>query len=122
MKDAFKKQAQIDLQRLLRKLIDGYKPEKVILFGSYAYGEPTSDSDLDLFIVKKTTQTPFLRRVEVRHVCDDLQRLTAFQPLVVTPEELRERIEMGDPFFLEITKKGKILYEAGRITGAERLV
>jgi len=122
MRTDFKQQAQIDLQRLLDKLIDNYKPEKVILFGSYAYGNPTSDSDLDLFIVKETPLTPFQRRVEVRHVCDDLQRRTAFQPLVATPEELRQRIEMRDPFFLEIIKKGKTLYEAGRIAVAKRLV
>jgi len=71
MNTDFKKQAQIDLERLLQKLISGYQPERVILFGSYAYGNPTSDSDLDLFIIKETAQTPFLRRVEVRNVCYD---------------------------------------------------
>jgi predicted nucleotidyltransferase len=122
MQADFKQQAQRDLQRLLEMLIANYKPEKVILFGSYAYGTPTRDSDLDLFIIKETSSTPFQRRVEVRHVCDDLQRHTAFQPLVATPEEWRQRIEMGDPFFLEIAKKGRVLYEKGRIIGAERLV
>ncbi|MDZ7292341.1 MAG: nucleotidyltransferase domain-containing protein [candidate division KSB1 bacterium] len=122
MKTDFKKQAQIDLQRLLDKLIAGYKPEKVILFGSYAYGNPTRDSDLDLLIVKETSQIPFLRRVEVRRICYDLQRRTPIQPLVITPEELRERIEMGDPFLLEIVRKGKTVYEAGRVKVAEGLV
>jgi hypothetical protein len=47
----------------------------------------------------------------VRRIGYDLQRRTAFQPLVATPEEWRQRIEMGDPFFLEIARKGKVLYE-----------
>jgi predicted nucleotidyltransferase len=53
MQADFKQQAQRDLQRLLEKLIANYQPEKVILFGSYAYGNPTRDSDLDLFTLKK---------------------------------------------------------------------
>jgi len=122
MNHDFKKQAQLDLERLLQKLISGYQPEKVILFGSYAYGNPTSDSDLDLFSIKETAQTPFLRRVEVRNVCYDLQRRTPIQPLVVTPKEWRDRIEMGDPFFLEIIKKGKTIYETPRVASAEGLV
>jgi predicted nucleotidyltransferase len=112
MNHDFKRQAQIDLERLLQKLISDYQPEKVILFGSYAYGNPTSDSDLDLFIIKETSATPFYRRVEVRLICNDRQRRTAFQPLVATPEEWRQRIEMKDPFFLEVARKGKVLYEA----------
>jgi predicted nucleotidyltransferase len=115
MTDNFKQQAQADLQRLLDKLIPDYKPEKIILFGSYAHGNPTRDSDLDLFIIKETSATPFYRRVEVRGICNDRQRRTAFQPLVATPEEWRQRIAMGNPFFLEVERKGKVLYEARRI-------
>jgi len=122
MNTDFKQQAQIDLQRLLDKLIADYKPARVILFGSYAYGNPTRDSDLDLFIIKETSATPFYRRVEVRLICNDRQRRTAFQPLVATSEEWRQRIAMGDPFFLEVERKGKVLYEARRVVSAEGLV
>ncbi len=104
--------AQDDLNRLLRKLVAGYSPLQVILFGSYACGEPDRDSDLDLLIVKETGATPFERRVEVRRICWDPNRRTPIQPLVVTPDELQERIDMGDPFFVEIIEKGEILYGA----------
>jgi predicted nucleotidyltransferase len=57
-------QVHHDLERLLNKLIPRYQPLRVILFGSYAYGNPTTDSDLDLLIVKQTDQPPFQRRVE----------------------------------------------------------
>jgi predicted nucleotidyltransferase len=68
-------QARQDLERLLHKLIAGYSPQRVFLFGSHAYGEPDQHSDLDLLIVKETNKTPFQRRVEVgRIVQEDLKR------------------------------------------------
>ncbi len=111
-------QARRDLERLLRKLIAGYSPRQVYLFGSHVYGEPDEHSDLDLLIVKETNQTPFQRRVEVRRIVQDRSRRTPIQPLVITPEELEERIRMGDPFLTEIMEKGEVLYDAERVQTA----
>ncbi|MFH1929361.1 MAG: nucleotidyltransferase domain-containing protein, partial [Chloroflexota bacterium] len=91
-------QARQDLERLLNKLIAGYAPRRVFLFGSHAYGEPDEHSDLDLLIVKETAKTPFQRRVEVGRIVQDRSRKTPIQPLVITPEELEERIQRDDPF------------------------
>ena len=105
-------QARQDLERLLSKLITGYAPRRVFLFGSHAYGEPDEHSDLDLLIVKETAKTPFQRRVEVGRIVQDRSRKTPIQPLVITPEELEERIQRDDPFLTEIVEKGEVLYDA----------
>jgi predicted nucleotidyltransferase len=111
-------QARRDLERLLSKLITGYAPRQVLLFGSHVYGEPDQHSDLDLLIVKETTKTPFQRRVEVGHIVQDKSRRTPIQPLVITPEELEERIQSGDPFLTEIVEKGEVLYDVERVQAA----
>ena len=111
-------QARRDLEKLLSKLIPGYAPRRVFLFGSHAYGEPDQHSDLDLLIVKETNKTPFQRRVEVGRIVQDKSRRTPIQPLVITPEELEERIQGGDPFLMEIVEKGEVVYDADRIQTA----
>jgi predicted nucleotidyltransferase len=108
-------QARQDLQRLLGKLIAEYAPQRVILFGSHAYGEPDQHSDLDLLVVKETAETPFRRRVQVGRIVKDRNRKTPIQPLVITPQELASQLEKGDPFLTEIVEKGEVLYDAPRV-------
>ncbi len=96
---------------LVERLILVYDPEKILLYGSYAYGQPDEGSDVDLLIVKRTRERPIDRRIAVRRIVSDLRRKTPFSALVVTPEELSQRISIGDDFLKEITVKGKILYE-----------
>ncbi|HUT84230.1 MAG TPA: nucleotidyltransferase domain-containing protein [Thermodesulfobacteriota bacterium] len=105
-----------EIDTLLKKIVDAicnkYAPEKIILFGSYAYGTPTKESDVD-FLIIRGTQKPFHKRwAEVCHIISEIRRGTgiAFSPFVVTPEELKERLQMGDQFFEEIISKGKVLY------------
>lgn len=105
-------QARQDLERLVGKLIAGYAPQRVILFGSHAYGEPDPHSDLDLLIVKETSETPFQRRVQVGRIVQDRRRKTPIQPLVITPQELEAQIRKGDPFLTEILERGEVLYDA----------
>lgn len=105
-------QAKRDLERLLHRLIADYCPRQVYLFGSHVYGEPDRHSDLDLLIVKETNKTPFQRRVEVGRIVKDRSRRTPIQPLVITPQELEQRIQSGDPFLTEIVEKGEVLYDA----------
>jgi predicted nucleotidyltransferase len=75
--------------------VAGYAPLRVILFGSYAHGEPDQHSDLDLLIVQETNKTPFQRRVEVGRIVQDQSRMTPIQPLVLMPQELEEQIQRG---------------------------
>ncbi|MEM4251673.1 MAG: nucleotidyltransferase domain-containing protein [Candidatus Bathyarchaeia archaeon] len=101
------------LQTIVQRLVEQYRPERVILFGSLAYGEPDRDSDIDLLIIKDTTETPLERRVRVRRLVSDPERLVPFSPLVLTPEELANRLQLGDPFYREIVTRGKVLYSNG---------
>ncbi len=100
--------AQID--RIVRQVVDVYQPDKVILFGSYAYGEPDADSDLDLLIIKKTSERFIDRWIRVRQIVSDPDSTIPFEPIVLTPEELKERLAIGDQFIERIVTKGKMLY------------
>ena len=97
---------------MVEKLKRAYQPNKIVLFGSYAYGQPDRDSDIDLLIIKDTPDRPIDRRVAVSRIVSDPQRLVPFEPLVLTPQELQERLAAGDLFLEEILTKGEVLYEA----------
>lgn len=98
------------LDDIVRRLSRDYEPEQMILFGSYAYGEPTDESDIDLLIVKDTGESPLQRWTNVRKLVSDLRIGFAFSPLVVTPSELEKQLKKGDSFFEDILVKGKKLY------------
>jgi predicted nucleotidyltransferase len=104
----------IDVHPLLRKIVEvlaaRYQPERIILFGSYAYGEPDTASDIDLLILKETDKSFPKRWAEVCELVADIVETTPFSPLVLTPTELAERRTKGDQFFEEILTKGKVLY------------
>ena len=100
------------LNKIVRQLVDAYRPEKIILFGSHAYGTPHEDSDLDLLIIKTTAQ-PFIDRLaQVRKILTDPKRSVPLEPLVLTPEELDARLNIGDQFIEEIVTRGEVLYAA----------
>ncbi len=98
------------IQTIVERLITHYQPELIVLFGSFATGEPDSDSDIDLLIIKETTDPPLERRVQVRRLIADPERRIPFSPLVLTPEELTRRLALGDPFYQQILERGKPLY------------
>ena len=94
---------------MVEKIKREYRPQKIIMFGSYASGQPDQDSDLDFFIIKETRERPIDREVRVAEIVSDPHCLVPFDPLVLTPQELAERIEMGDQFILEILREGEVL-------------
>jgi len=98
------------IARLIAKIVKEYKPQKIVLFGSYAYGEPDEDSDIDLLIVKDTDKRPIERWMEVKRLLRDRSRRTSVSPLVYTPKELEERLAIKDFFIQEVLEKGKVLY------------
>ena len=97
---------------IVSKIKREYYPNKIILFGSYAYGQPDRDSDIDLLIIKNTQERPIDRRVAVARIASDPKRLIPLEVIVLTPEEVRERLEIGDQFLREILGRGDVLYEA----------
>ncbi|MCK4347075.1 MAG: nucleotidyltransferase domain-containing protein [Thermoplasmatales archaeon] len=92
------------------KLKESYNPEKIILFGSYAWGLPDEDSDIDILVIKDTEKTPHRRNVNARKLVSSLRRGYGLDILVITPEELKSRLEIGDQFLQEIISRGETLY------------
>lgn len=95
---------------LVVKNLKKYKPEKIILFGSWAWGKPKKDSDVDLLIVKETKKSPFKRIPEARKYLRKID--SPFDILVFTSKEMEERLQAKDFFISEIVNKGKVLYAA----------
>ncbi len=97
------------IQEVADKIVKEFQPEKIILFGSWAWGKPHKDSDVDFFIIKKTS-LPTLKRIEA---VDRLisRREFPMDFLVYTPEQVERRLTLGDFFVRDILKKGKVLYE-----------
>ena len=104
-----KKTHQKEIKKVVNQIIKKYKPEKVILFGSFAWGKPTADSDVDLFIVKKSKKTIGRRHLELDRLLS--KRNIPLDFLVYTPKELNKRLKLGDFFIKNINEQGKILYE-----------
>ncbi len=99
---------QRELNSITAQIIQKYRPEKIILFGSAARGEFHQDSDVDLLIIKK--DTPLYGADRIRELSRLIDRNFPLDLLVYRPEEFEKRLEMGDPFLKEILKEGKVLY------------
>ncbi|MFQ5796306.1 MAG: nucleotidyltransferase domain-containing protein [Candidatus Bipolaricaulia bacterium] len=95
---------------MLQKLIAEYAPQKVILFGSYADGSPGPDSDIDLLIIKETSERFIDRWVTAQRILTGTHRSVPVETLVLTPEEIENRLAVGDQFIEEILEKGEVLY------------
>ncbi|MGH7273861.1 MAG: nucleotidyltransferase domain-containing protein [Nitrospiria bacterium] len=103
---------QVDeiLERIVAVLREHYEPEQIILFGSYAHGKPNKDSDIDLLIVKETDKPFFQRLAELRSIVSEYRHGYAFETMVVTHKELKERLKRAVQFFQAIMEKGTVLY------------
>lgn len=97
------------IKRLCRQIGDAFLPERIILFGSQAYGKPTEDSDIDLLIVMPYEGSHAAQAIRI---LNHLNVLAPIDLLVRSPEEVHERIEIGDSFMREIVGQGKVMYEA----------
>ena len=97
------------IEEIARQIVKGFHPQKIILFGSYAYGVPGVDSDVDLLITMNTNRRPLDEAVEIRKA---IRFPFPVDLMVRTPQEFSKRLTMGDPFIREIQERGKVLYEA----------
>lgn len=105
-------QRQEQIRDLCNEIVREFHPEKIILFGSYAYGEPDSDSDVDLLIIMPFDGSPFRQAaIILGHVIRAVGVLP-LDLLVRTSAQVRERLQMGDTFMREIIERGKVMYEA----------
>ncbi len=100
------------LPQAVGRIAQSLRPEKIILFGSYAYGRPNADSDVDLLVVMRTKASPKERHLAV---CRLLRpRPFAVDLLVRTPQEIKIALQRGDFFIQEIMTRGQVLYERSK--------
>ena len=97
------------LQTMVHRLVTGLHPRKIILFGSYVYGTPTADSDVDLLVILDTLARPVDRYLRVSRLLRP--RPFPLDLLVKTPEEIAQALDRNDTFMCEITEQGRVLYE-----------
>ncbi len=97
------------LPKAVRRIARVLRPQKIILFGSYAYGNPTPDSDVDLLVVMETKASHKERFLAVSRLLRP--RPFAVDIIVRTPQEIKTAIESGNFFIKEIYTQGKVLYE-----------
>ncbi|MFB0559680.1 MAG: nucleotidyltransferase domain-containing protein [Candidatus Lokiarchaeia archaeon] len=98
------------IKRIVEAIVKELKPQKIVLFGSFAYGAPNEESDIDLLIVMETNEPFHKRWAKVCRLVREQRKGIPFSPFVFTPDELEERLRIGDPFFQEIERKGEVLY------------
>ena len=97
------------ISEIINKIAYGYKPEKIILFGSYAVGNPTEDSDLDILVIKDTDLPRPLRSVQVRKMLYGAR--IPMDIIVYTPDEIEKSKNDESGFINQVLNSGKTLYE-----------
>jgi len=97
------------IQNLTSRLVREYHPEKVILFGSYAYGTPHNGSDVDLLVIMPYRGNPLTKAAKIlRKLNPDF----GVDLLLRTSREMKQRLEWNDYFLHEVVNRGRVLYEA----------
>lgn len=97
-----------EIHKLANQIAEEFQPEQIILFGSYAYGKPTPDSDVDLLVILPFQGRPFYKSLEIlRHVNPSFP----IDLLARQPEDTARRYREGDPLIREALDHGTILYE-----------
>lgn len=99
------------IENIKEKVKANYSPLRIVLFGSCLHGNVTEDSDIDMLIIKDTSDSVGERWMKVCKIARDLERRIPFEPIILTPEEVKERLKIGDFFLQEILTEGKVLYE-----------
>lgn len=97
------------IKRVVEDIVSKFKPNQVILFGSYAYGKPRRDSDVDLLIIMDTSLRPSLQAAQIYL---EIEHSFPLDIVVRTPQQVEKRLQEGDFFLQEILAKGVTLYEA----------
>jgi len=101
--------SQKNIKELCEQIAEKFHPEKIILFGSYAYGKPNQYSDVDLLVIMPFNGSPLSQAAKI---ITQIKPKTAVDLIVRTPEQIQERLMMNDSFIKEIFKDGKVAYEA----------
>jgi len=98
-----------EIKRIKDKIVEQYRPQKIILFGSYAYGKPDYDSDVDFLIIMPFKGKGQYKAIEI---LEGISPSIPIDLLVRTPAQVKTRIAQNDFFIHKVLTEGKILYEA----------
>lgn len=95
------------IRAVVRQIAAQFHPEQIILFGSYAYGKPQPESDVDLLVVMDTPLRPSEQAAQIVRAID---YHFGMDLIVCHPKQIAERVALGDSFLREITEKGQVVY------------
>lgn len=98
------------IQEIVRQIVERFEPQKIILFGSYAYGKPTEDSDVDLLVIMETSGNPLHTSAQI---ATEVDHPFPMDILVWNPAKWEASVERKASFATEVATKGVVLYEAG---------
>jgi len=98
-----------DIKRVCAQIAQGFRPQRIILFGSHAYGKPTPDSDVDLLVIMPLQGRATEKAVEISRC---LEHRFPIDLMVRSPEEVRQRLAWNDFFLREVTEKGVVMYDS----------
>jgi predicted nucleotidyltransferase len=96
------------IRRFARRIAERFHPEKIILFGSYAYGTPHAESDVDLLVIMPAYDVVN----QAIRICGAFEREFVYDLIVRTPKQIEQGFRDNNWFIREIVEKGKVLYEA----------
>ena len=97
-----------EIKAQTNQIIDKFAPEKIILFGSYAFGKQTPESDVDLLIIVNSNKSLWALSSEISLALDHSFPIDI---LVKTQKQITKRLQWGDFFLKDIINSGKVLYE-----------
>jgi predicted nucleotidyltransferase len=96
------------IEDIVHQIAQRFQPEQIILFGSYAYGQPRQESDVDLLVVM---DTPLKETDQAVRICQAIDYHFGLDLIVRKPDALARRLALGDPFLHEVVSQGIVLYE-----------
>ena len=102
--------ARDKIRAFVDEVVRRFQPERVVLFGSYAYGQPTADSDVDLLVIMRHKGAGAEQAARIRQM---IRSGFPLDLIVRSPANIRQRVKIGDSFIREILEKGQVLHEAG---------
>lgn len=100
----------LSLDAIVQRLVEEYQPDKIFLFGSYAYGQPHKESDLDLLVIKDSPEDRRDRESKVSKIIAPARHGISVDMFVLTPSELDIELRKGNQFYQEIVSRGLLLY------------
>ena len=103
----------VQIELIKKLLVEKYHPQKIVLFGSFAWGSPGKDSNIDLLVIKNVSEPrPKREQIIYRLFSQYLKdRKYPIDVIVHTNDETQEKLKLGDPFISEVLKRGTVLYE-----------